>query len=191
MTDSSAALVRLRGQLQTIKNNYALVQAGIALMAAPDARDRLEEAFRTINKRSEERWTYISYVFEDYDLLKSATKKLSEAVLRNCLKEMFELVKAYGSRTNQTPVIEAAPWYQFLRIIRNCFSHDMRLQFRPNDRRRLPITWSGLTIRASMHNKELSMSDFFTRQKAQELIDAVIDYLEKSASSSPGLASIQ
>ena len=121
---------------------------------------------------------FIDYVFEDNDLLKFATGKFRNTVQRNCMKELFEQVKLYGSETNQAQFIEAAPWYQFLRIVRNCLSHDMKRQFRSYDLKQLPVSWSGLTIDASMHNSQQPMRGFLSREKALELVDTVIDYLE-------------
>lgn len=172
---------RIRGRLQTIKNNYALAQVGIALIALPDARERLDEVFSILRANGHpetQSFLYIDYVFEDYELLKLATDQFRNSVLRNCLKELFEQVKLYGTETNQTQVITAAPWYQFLRIIRSCLSHDMKLQFGPYDMKQLPISWSGLKIDASMHNSPLPMPGFFTRRKALQLIDEVIDFID-------------
>ena len=169
----------IRGRVQTIKNNYALAQAGIALLALPDARARLDEVFLLLKEHPETQMIrYINYVFEDADLMKLATQQFRNAVLRNCMKELFEQVKLFGRETNQMQIITAAPWYQFLRIVRNCLSHDMKLQYRPSDLKHLPISWSGLTINASMHNYPLSMRGFLSREKALELVDAVIDYVE-------------
>ena len=169
----------IRGRVRTIKNNYALAQAGIALLTLPDARARLDEVFSLLKEHPETQMIrYIDYVFEDDDLLKFATNQFRNAVLRNCMKELFEQVKLFGSETNQMHIIKAASWYQFLRIVRNCLSHDMKLQFRPYDLKQLPISWSGLTIDASMHNVELQMRGFLSREKVQELVDAVIGYLE-------------
>lgn len=100
-------------------------------------------------------------------------------MLRNCLKEAFEIVKAHGEATGQADIIRAAPWYRFLRIVRNCLSHDMRLRFNAYDLKQLPVSWSGLTIDASMQDQPLQMRDFLSRPKAVELIDAVIEYVEQ------------
>ena len=167
------------GRVQTIKNNYALAQAGIALLALPDARARLDEVFSLLKEHPEtQAIRYIDYVFEHNGRLKLATGQFRNAVLRNCMKELFEQVKLYGRKTNQKQVIEAAPWFQFLRIVRNCLSHDMKLQFRSYDLKQLPISWSGLTIDESMQNSQLPMREFLSREKALELVDAVINYLE-------------
>ena len=169
----------IRGQLQTIKNNYALTQAGIALLISPDARARLDKVFSLVKEHPETQVIrYIDYVFDDEDLLKLATQQLRNYVLRNCMKELFEQVKLFGCETNQMRIIAAAPWYPFLRLVRNCLSHDMKMRFRPYDVKQLPLSWSGLTIDASMHNSQLPMRDFLSREKTLELVDTVIDYVE-------------
>lgn len=149
-------------------------------MAQPDALDRLDATFVQIKDHSEfSTFEYIRYVFETDELLKHATKEFRNSVLRNCLKETFELAKLYGEQTNQGAVIRSAPWYQFLRIVRNCLSHDLQIRFRDSDLKHLPVTWSGLTLDRSMHNGPLQMRDFLSRPKALELMDAVIEYVEQ------------
>jgi len=171
----------LRGQLQTIKNNFALAQMGIALMALPDAEARFVQAIEPLRDHPEAgTFDYITYVFRSDDLLKHATKEFRNSVLRNCLKETYELVKSYGGITGQSAIIKAAPWYPFLRIVRNCLSHDLQLRFTQHDLKLLPVTWSGLTIEHSMHNGPLQSRDFLSRQKALELINEVIVYVEQS-----------
>ena len=167
------------GRVQTIKNNYALAQAGIALLALPDARARLDQVFSSLQEHPEiQAIRYIDYIFERNDLLKLATGQFRNAILRNCMKEIFEQVKLYGRETNQMQVVKAAPWFQFLRIVRNCLSHDMKLHFGSYDLKQLPVSWSGLIIDASMQNLHMPMRGFLGRKKALELVDAVIDYLE-------------
>ena len=124
----------LRGKLQTQKNNFALVQAGVALMTAEDALKRIHDTFEVVKDHPEfSSFSYITYVFERDELLKQATKELRNAVLRNMLKETFELMKLYGDATGQQALVKAAPWYQFLRIVRNCLSHDFQLSFLVDD----------------------------------------------------------
>jgi hypothetical protein len=173
--------VLLRGQLQTIKNNFALVQLGVALMAQPDALERFDESLHALRDHPEtSSLEYIKYVFETDDLLRHATKEFRNSVLRNCLKETYELVKAYGDATSQAATIKAAPWYQFLRIVRNCLSHDMQIHFTAHDLKQLPVAWSGLMLERSMHNGPLQARDFLSRPKALELMDEVIAYVEKN-----------
>jgi hypothetical protein len=169
----------LREQLQTIKNNYALVQLSIGLIAQPDALQTFERTLDVVQHDPEvETFSYIRYVFKNDDLLKHATGQFRQSVMRNCLKEVFELVKSYGEEHGQADTIRNAPWYRFLRIVRNCLSHDMLLHFNEYDLKQLPVSWNGLTIDASMQDQPLPVRDFLSRQKVVELMDDVIAYVE-------------
>lgn len=169
----------IRGRIQTIKNNYALAQFAIGLIAIQDSRERIDEVLSLLDAHPKTQFArYIEYVFEDYDLLKLAVDQFRNSVLRNCMKEIFEQVKLFGAETNQEQIIRTAPWYQFLRVIRNCLSHDMKLKFRRYDMKKLPISWSGLTIDASMQNSQIPMSGFLSHSKAVELIDEVIVHID-------------
>lgn len=168
-----------RGQLQTIKNNFALAQVGIALMAEPDALGKFKRTLDIVAGHPEAKhFAYIDYVFRSDSDLAHATNQFRNAALRNCLKETFELVKSYGEDTQQEAIVKAAPWYKFLRMIRNSLSHDMHLRFTPYDLKQLPLTWSGLTINSSMASKPLQARGFLTRSKAVDLIDEVIAYVD-------------
>lgn len=169
----------LRGQLQTIKNNYALVQAGIMFLVQPDARERFDEYFSAVSQHPEAKsFGYIRYVFENDELLSLATNQLRKSVLRNCLKEMFEVIKVYGLATDQMETMKLASWYQFLRMTRNSLSHDFFVRYKKNDLKLLPVMWSGLTFTAAMDGTELPMAGFLTRAKVMELLDDVIAYVE-------------
>lgn len=167
--------VDLRGQLQTIKNNYALVQAGILFLAQPDALAKFDEYSLLFLEHPEaKKFLYIRYVLESDELLKLATNQLRKSVLRNCIKEMFELVKKYGLETNKIKLLRASPLYQFLRMLRNSLSHDFFLRYSDHDLKLLPLTWSGLTLTSAMDGSELAMAGFLTRAKILELMDNVI-----------------
>ena len=169
-----------RGKLQTIKNNYALVQAAILFLAQPDALTKFDEYSSPFSEHPEaKQFLYIRYVFENDKLLTLATNQLRKSVLKNCIKEMFELVKAYGLETQQIKLLRASPWYQFLRMVRNSLSHDFYLRYNEHDLKLLPITWSGLTLTVTMNGSELPMAGFLTRMKVLELMDGVITYVEQ------------
>lgn len=149
-------------------------------MSQPNAPKIFEQVLETVKDHPETNdFAYISYVYGNDDLLKLAMGQFRNSVLRGCLKEMFESVKDYGELHGQASVMQAAPWYRFLRMIRNSLSHDMRFHFNGYDLKQLPVSWSSLTIDASMQNQLLQMRDFLSKQKAVQLIDEVIDYVEK------------
>lgn len=174
---------RVLGYLQTIKNNYALTQAGILLLAAEDTPEKFDEYFTHISEKTEaKRIEYIKYIFKDYELLKHSTNELRKSVLRNCLKETFEMLKIELATSNEKEILFQAPWYKFLRMVRNSLSHDMKLRFRDYDREKLPVSWSDLTITIEMENNFLPMADFLTRDKAQQLLDEVFEYMKENIS---------
>lgn len=171
---------RVLGFLQTIKNNYALTQAGILLLAAEDAPEKFKEYYSHISDNPEAQFEYIKYVFNDYELLKHSTNELRKSVLRNCLKETFEMLKAEITNEKEKKILFRAPWYRFLRMIRNSLSHDFKFKFEDHDKKKLPVSWSSLTITLEMENDFLPMADFLTMAKIQQLFDEVAEYIEEN-----------
>lgn len=172
---------RVLGYLQTIINNYALAQAGILLLAAEDAPDKFDKYFAHISNNPEaKRIEYIRYVFNDYELLKHSTNELRKSVLRNCLKETFEMLKVELATDKEKEILFQAPWYEFLRMVRNSLSHDMKLRFREYDKKKLPVGWSNLTITIEMEDDFLPIAGFLTRDKVQQLLEEVFEYMKKN-----------
>ena len=169
------------GYLRTIKNNYALTQAGILLLAAEDAPEKFEEYYAHISNHPEAQgFEYIRYVFKDYELLKHSTNELRKSVLRNCLKETFEMLKVVLASDEEKKILRKAPWYRFLRMVRNSLSHDFKFRFRDSDKKKLPVSWSNLTITVEMENEFLPMADFLTKAKVQMLLDEVSEYIKEN-----------
>ena len=171
---------KVRGYLQTIKNNYALTQAGILLLVAPDAPQKFEEYYSHISDEPEAQFGYIRYVFEDYDLLKHSTNELRKSVLRNCIKETFEMLKVELQTEEEKEILLRAPRYKFLRMVRNSLSHDFKFRFREYDKSKLPVSWADLTITIEMVNEFLPMAGFLTRAKVQQLLDKISGYIEEN-----------
>ncbi len=169
---------KIKGYLQTIKNNYALTQAGILLLATPDAPQKFEEYYSKIFDHPEAQFGYIKYVIEDYGLMKHSTNELRKSVLRNCLKETFEMLKAELQSNKEKEVLLQAPWYRFLRMIRNSLSHDFKFRFRDYDKSKLPVSWAGLTITIEMDNNSLPMAGFLTMAKVQQLLDEISEFTD-------------
>ena len=144
-----------------------------------DAEEKFDEYYSVVAQHPEAQFGYIKYIYENDDVLKLATNQLRKSVLRSCLKETYEVLKIECSAEDRMVALKRAPWYQFLRMVRNSLSHDFNLNFRRHDKTLLPVSWSGLTITEEMDGKELPMLAFLTRVKALELIDEVIEYSEQ------------
>lgn len=95
----------LCGKLQTIKNNYALAEVGVILMAQPDAATRMAENFEMSALFPDfKHIDYIKYWFKDPEALKHSLKEFRGAALRTVIKETYESVKDYCSKSKQTTV---------------------------------------------------------------------------------------
>jgi hypothetical protein len=143
-----------------------------------DAPKKFDEYYSVIDDHPEAQFGYIKYIFQSDELLRLATNELRKAVLRSCIKEVYEILKSESKTAEQKKALRNAPWYQFLRMIRNSLSHDFYLRFSDYDKQQLPVAWSGLTLTQEMDGAELPMQGFLTRAKVQELIDDVIEYVE-------------
>lgn len=113
----------------------------------------------------------------DPKVLKIACEQLYDTAHRAALKELFELTKAYCEATRQTQELKSQPWFQFWRVVRNCFSHDMRFTFNLYDRKLLPITWAGVTLDTSLDGKPLTHGRV-SREKLRELLETAGAFVE-------------
>jgi hypothetical protein len=112
------------------------------------------------------------------DILKPAFEQLYNTVHRSALKELFEITKTYCKETNQKKMLTLQPWYQFWRILRNCFSHDFRFHFNDYDRKQLPLSWADVTLDFSLEGKPLTQGTF-PREKLLAFLDEIQRFVEK------------
>jgi hypothetical protein len=52
--------------------------------------------------------------------------------------------------------MQATGWYAFTRMIRNAVSHNFHFDFSERDRRRLPLSWNGVTLTEDMHGRPIT-----------------------------------
>lgn len=109
--------------------------------------------------------------------LQIATEELLNSSYRAALNEILELTKSYCHDTEQLHLLKSQPWFPFWRIIRNCFSHNMRLNFTPDEKKILPVAWSGVTIHLQLNKKPL-MQSVFPREKIIELLEVAKMFVE-------------
>lgn len=76
---------------------------------------------------------------------------------RNLLKETFRITQSYCHSNKKMDILKNQTWYQFARIVVNSISHNFRFEFRPNDKKLLPVNYMGQTIDISMDGKSISM----------------------------------
>ncbi len=168
----------LLGMYRTSHNNCKLVYAAMLLFLyedIPPFYTKLSAAIKVPNPYDQKE---IIALLHDRPILKLALGQLYDTVYRAAIKELFEITKSYCKDTNQGQVFSAQPWYQFWRILRNCFSHDFTFHFRDYDRKQLPVTWSGVTLDVSLEGQFITHGAF-SRENILELLDEVRDFIEK------------
>lgn len=167
----------LVGIFRTSHNNCKLVYASMVLFAHDDMPSIYRQWSDALNipKPFDER--QIVALLNDRSVSKIAFSELYDTVHRAALKELFEITKHYCETTNQSKLLVGQSWYQFWRVLRNCFSHDFRFRFNEYDKRQLPVTWLGITIDISMEGKVLTHG-ILSREQLLGLLDDVRKFVE-------------
>lgn len=169
--------VHLLGLYQTKLNHIQLTYASLVLWSYPDTPkffDSLHAELTGIPKF----FPNVSALLHDQTAMRIACEELYDSAHRAAVKELFPLTKLYCHQTGQLHLLKAQPWFQFWRILRNCWAHDMTFNFNPDERALLPITWAGVTIDLSMNGKPLTHGRC-SREKVRELIETAQVYVAR------------
>lgn len=169
------------GMYRTKLNHIKLTYASLVMWSYPDIPQAFKELHREIQKNDKKG---VSRLFPDIEqfvddevALKIATEELYASAHRAAVKELFPLTKYYCHNTGQLPALKSQPWFQFWRILRNCWSHDMKFNFNPDEKSLLPVEWSGVTIDLSMNGRELNHGDC-SYEKIRELIETAQGFVQ-------------
>lgn len=101
--------------------------------------------------------------------LSRAGMEFAKMALRNFTLDSYEVLFDYCEQTNQLSRMQTQPWYEFARMVRHSLTHTQHWVFkRRKDLARLPVSWRGKTIEASMKGQELTC-DFYDWWDACEL----------------------
>ena len=169
----------LIGIFRTSINNCKLVYASIILLSHEDIASFYAQLSASLNIPRPFKNDEIIAMLNDKSKLKIAVGELYDTVHRAAFKELFEITKCYCKETEQLPKLQDQEWYQFWRIIRNCFSHTLMFAFNDYDKKRLPVKWKTITIDESMEGKclthgNISRGDFIT------FLNEVADFIKNN-----------
>ncbi len=165
----------LLGLYQTKLNHIQLTYASLVLWSYPDTPlffDALHAELKDIPRF----FPKVSLLIHDEAAMRIACEELYDSAHRSAIKELFPLTKLYCHQTGQLQALKSQPWFQFWRILRNCWSHDMTFNFNPDEKELLPVTWSGVTIDLSMNGKPITHGHC-SREKLRELIETANTYV--------------
>jgi hypothetical protein len=165
----------LLGVYRTSANHIRLTYASLILWSYPDTPsffDQLYGRMENIPKPFPDLTTLLS----DDRAMRIACEELYESAHRSALNGLFPLTKLYCHETGQLDKLKAQPWFQFWRVLRNCFAHDMRFNFNKDEKALLPVSWSGVTIDISMNGKPLTHGQC-SREKLRELFESAQTFI--------------
>ena len=145
----------LFGLYCTKLNHIELTYASLVLWAYPDTA-KFFEALHSEMHGIPKPFPNILNLLNDAAAMRIAAEELHDSAHRSAIKELFPLTKLYCHSTGQLDALKSQPWFQFWRIIRNCWSHDMSFNFNNDEKAALPVTWSGVTLDISMNGKHLT-----------------------------------
>ena len=108
--------------------------------------------------------------------MRIALEDLYNVAYRAALNDLLAFTKSYCFTTGQLAQLRAQPWFNFWRILRNYFSHEMRFNFNPAERALLPVSCSGMTIDESMNGSQLTHGQC-SRRKLLELLESARSFV--------------
>lgn len=169
----------LLGSYQTKMNHIQLSYASLVLWSYDDVRSFFEQLHGELDDNIKVFPSVINLV-KDKTNMRIALEDLYQSAYRSAVVELCSLTKLYCRQTGQLQCLKAQPWFQFLLVIRNCWSHDMTFNLNPNEKSKLPLTWSGITLDESINGKSLTHGDL-SYKKLYELLQTGQKYVQQLA----------
>lgn len=103
--------------------------------------------------------------------------EFGKMLVRNVTLDSYEQLYDYCETTGQLATLQAQPWYLFARLVRHALTHDQHWRFSKKDLAKLPVTWKGRTIEASMDGKDI-MVEFYGYFETIELLDEMYSFAQ-------------
>jgi len=169
----------LIGMFHTAHNNCKLVYASIVLFSHDEIASFYENWSNSLNIPQPYDEKELLLILNNRTILKHAYNQLYDSVHRSALVELFEMTKAYCKETKQEEILTRQSWYQFWRILRNCFSHSFKFEFREYDKKQLPVSWSNITLDISLEGKNLTHGTL-SREDLLKFLDEIKKFIEKN-----------
>lgn len=147
--------LELLGFYQSKINHIQLCYASLVLWSHNEIPDFFEEWHSELDGNIKV-FPNVMELVGDKNSMRIASDELYQSAYRSAVKELFPLTKLYCHQTKQLEHLKSQPWFQFWRILRNCWSHDMVFNLNPDEKSKLPLTWSGVTLDESINGKPLT-----------------------------------
>ena len=166
----------LLGIYRTKLNQIKLTYATLLIWSYPDTPDFFD-ALHNEMKVNIKPFTGISELLHDERAMKIACEELYDSAYRSALNELLPLTKSYCHKNDILDKLKDQSWFQFWRIVRNCWAHDMIFNFNEHEKALLPVSWSEITIDITMNGKHITHGEY-SREKILELISVALNFIE-------------
>ena len=153
------------GALQNLMNNFVFGHVLTRIAATVDLSYLRHEIVHFGSPRSNAT-VKLDVLFADVSSLSQKPIMVAEflgSLRRAAVAEFFECMKTYCHSSNQRQVLESAPWYGFVRVIRNTTSHKRggHISWPPEFKKRgvTSVEWNHLKLDESMEGQVLILFD--------------------------------
>ena len=165
-------LESLEGRLAAISTTYLMGIAAIDLLLNPTARSLLAGRFATFGHGGLSFGSQsnagtcsvalgqVSNLLADPKNLAESAKQFGIVLLRDLATLGFQILEERCKAVGAMKDLEATSFYQFARIIRNCVSHNFRIEYGKFDRSLMPLSWRGQTLTLAMDQGPLPLEFF-------------------------------
>lgn len=168
----------LLGLYRTSFNHIKLTYASLILWCYPETPDYFDAVYDHMQQIPKP-FGDLKVLIRDEKSVRIACEELYDSAHRAAVTELFPFTKRYCHDTCQLSELKRQPWFQFWRILRNYFAHDMVFNFSKDEKAILPVSWSGITIDLSMNGKQL-LHGQCSREKLRELLETANHYIVES-----------
>lgn len=160
----------LVSRMENIKNNFILVMAAISLFYDKRSYPILNESKISFGTNSID-FKQVADMMKNENNRKITCDEFGKMGLRILTKESVRLIEDYCKKSGQLSKLKSQTWWQFARIISNSISHNFIFEFRPGDKKELPVTWNNKTIDLSMDNTLIGTLSLFGYSDAWKLFE--------------------
>lgn len=168
----------LLGVYRTALNQIQFAYASMILWSYPDTPRFFEALYDELDSIPKPFPHVVNFVHDDA-AMRIACEQAFEAAHMAALKDLLGITRTYCHDTGQLDLLKAQPWFTFWKVLRNCFAHDTKFNFNPEERALLPLFWSGVTIDISMNGQHLTHGRM-SREKVRELVETANAYIKNS-----------
>jgi len=168
----------LIAQLEAIKINYISVFAVYIMFLDEKSYSFLQNKSVEFDDHRKLKVGIIAELMSNKTVNEKARKEFINMGLRSFIRESFEIIQDYCKNSHQMKKFNETKWFNFARLIRNCFSHNFKFILTESDVERLPIKWRNKEIKLDMKNTVLNLQ-FFGYLEAFDLFEDMYQFVIK------------